>query len=59
MKLQKDDDGADVQMNVVVPKDVRTEFREACDFARVSQRQQIIWCMEDFIYKTRLEREKL
>ncbi len=60
MKLQKDEEYVDnVQLNIVVPKAVREDFKEACDFRRISQRQQLIFLMQDYVDAIQLEREKL
>tara|TARA_R110000787_G_scaffold8808_3_gene30231 strand:- start:761 stop:955 length:195 start_codon:yes stop_codon:yes gene_type:complete len=64
MKLQKDESNPtyvseNVQFNVVVPKDLREEFQSACDFRRISQRQQLIFLMQDYIDEIHLEREKI
>jgi hypothetical protein len=60
MKLQKDDQHIDyVQFNVVIPKDLREDFQKACDFRRISQRQQVIFLIQDFIDAINLERERL
>jgi hypothetical protein len=60
MKLQKDDQYIDnVQFNVVIPKDLREDFQKACDFRRISQRQQVIFLIQDFIDAINLERERL
>lgn len=60
MKLQKDDQYIDnVQFNVVIPKDLREDFQKACDFRRISQRQQVIFLIQDFVDAINLERERL
>jgi hypothetical protein len=48
-----------VQLNIVVPKGLREDYKMACDFRRISQRQQIIFLMQDFIDEILKEREQL
>ena len=60
MKLPKDDTHMDsVQLNIVVPKGLREDYKMACDFRRISQRQQIMVLMQDFIDEILKEREQL
>lgn len=48
-----------VQFNVVIPKDLREDFQKACDFRRISQRQQIIFLIQDYVDDINKEREQL
>ena len=60
MKPQKDDQYIDnVQFNVVIPKDLREDFQKACDYRRISQRQQIIFLIQDYVDDINKEREQL